>query len=141
SAQATSRRKEVERLQTEELARSNIQRPFIKFEGQRRSGRHPLEFKNLSKSYGDVKVIPGFSANVSRGEKIALTGRNGAGKTTLLRSLIRNAAQFIGDEDRQFGIDGGDVTWGREVSVGYFPQDFGDTVDKRSGMSAIDWLW
>ena len=141
SAQATSRRKEVERLQTDELARSNIQRPYIKFEMKRPSGRHPLELKKLSKSYDDIKVIRGLSASVTRGEKIALTGRNGAGKTTLLKSLIRNANEFIGDEDRQFAIDDGIVGWGHEVSVGYFPQDFGETVDKRSGMTTIDWLW
>jgi ATPase subunit of ABC transporter with duplicated ATPase domains len=86
-------------------------------------------------------VIPGLSASVARGEKIALTGRNGAGKTTLLKSLIRSAGEFIGDEDKHFAIDGGDVTWGHEVTVGYFPQDFGDTVDKRSGMTALNWLW
>src|SRR5262249_54302608 len=39
SSQVTSRRKEVERLQTNELARSNIQRPFIKFDQVRPSGR------------------------------------------------------------------------------------------------------
>src|SRR5207302_10183526 len=89
SAQATSRKKEVERLQTTELARSNIQRPFIKFELTKPSGRHPLEFKSLKKFYGDLKVINGFSANVDRNEKIGLLGRNGVGKTTLLRSLVR----------------------------------------------------
>src|SRR5580704_4847090 len=51
SSQVTSRRKEVERLQTNELARSNIQRPFIKFDQVRPSGRHVLEFKDLRKSY------------------------------------------------------------------------------------------
>jgi len=141
SAQATSRRKEVERLRTDELARSNIQRPYITFETKRPSGRHPLEFKKLAKSYDGCRVISGFSANVARGEKIALTGRNGAGKTTLLKSLIRNAGPYIGDEDRRFDIDGGDVVWGHEVTVGYFPQDFGDTVDKSRGLTSIDWLW
>src|SRR5213595_201431 len=61
SAQATSRKKEVERLQTSELAKSNIQRPYIKFELTKPSGRHPLEFKSLKKFYGDLKVINGFS--------------------------------------------------------------------------------
>src|SRR5438874_10793593 len=70
SSQVTSRRKEVERLQTSELAKSNIQRPYIRFDMKRPSGRHPLEFKGLAKSYGDLKVIDGFSASVSRGEKI-----------------------------------------------------------------------
>jgi ATPase subunit of ABC transporter with duplicated ATPase domains len=66
SAQVTSRKKEVERLQTADLARSNIARPYIIFEMKRPSGRHPLDFKDLAKSYGDQKVFQGFSAGVSR---------------------------------------------------------------------------
>ena len=55
SSQVTSRKKEVERLQTSDLARSNIARPFIKFEMKRQSGRHPLEIKGLTKSYDDLQ--------------------------------------------------------------------------------------
>jgi len=141
SAQATSRKKEVERLQVSELARSNIQRPYIRFQFEIPSGRAPLEIKHLSKSYDDLKVISNFSANITRGEKIALTGRNGAGKTTMLRSIIRNAGQFIGDAEHKFKIDSGNVIWGHEVTVGYFPQDFGYTIDKSKGINALDWLW
>src|SRR5215467_9915783 len=57
SAQATSRKKEIERLQTTVLAKSNIQRPYIRFDMKKPSGRHPLEFKSVRKSYGDLKVI------------------------------------------------------------------------------------
>ena len=141
SAQATSRKKEVERLQVSELARSNIQRPYIRFQFEVPSGRAPLEIKHLSKSYDDLKVISNFSAHVTRGEKIALTGRNGAGKTTMLRSIVRNAGQFIGDAEHQFQVDSGNVVWGHEVTIGYFPQDFGYTIDKSKGISALDWLW
>jgi ATPase subunit of ABC transporter with duplicated ATPase domains len=141
SAQATSRKKEVERLQVSELARSNIQRPYIRFQFDVPSGRAPLEIKHLSKSYDDLKVISNFSANITRGEKIAFTGRNGAGKSTMLRSIIRNAGQFIGEAEHQFQIDSGNVIWGHEVTVGYFPQDFGYTIDKSKGISALDWLW
>jgi ATPase subunit of ABC transporter with duplicated ATPase domains len=141
SAQATSRKKEVERLQTSELARSNIQRPYIRFQAETPSGRVPLEVKRLAKSYGDLKVFDHFSAHVTRGEKIALAGRNGAGKTTMLKSLIRNAGKFIENAEHEFTIDSGTVTWGHEVSIGYFPQDFGYTIDKSKGVTALEWLW
>jgi ATPase subunit of ABC transporter with duplicated ATPase domains len=139
SAQATSRKKEVERLQTSELARSNIQRPYLRFDMKRASGRHPLEIKSVTKSYDGLKVIQPFTASVARGEKIALIGRNGAGKTTMLKALVRNATGFIDDDQREFPIDGGKVIWGHEVTVGYFAQDHGNTITK--GMTAIEWLW
>jgi len=140
SAQATSRKKEVERLQTQDLAKSNIQRPYIRFDMKKPSGKHPLEFKSVKKSYGDLKVIQGFTANIDRGEKIALAGRNGTGKTTLLKSLIRNAPGFIDESERHFGVDGGTVRWGHEVVVGYFAQDHTDSME-RTNTPAIEWLW
>jgi ATPase subunit of ABC transporter with duplicated ATPase domains len=60
ASQVTSRKKEVERLQTSDLARSNIQRPFIRFEMKRPSGKHVLEFKGLNKSYDDLQVTSRF---------------------------------------------------------------------------------
>jgi ATPase subunit of ABC transporter with duplicated ATPase domains len=138
SAQTTSRKKEVERLQTSELAKSNIQRPFIRFELVRPSGRHPLEIKALSKSYDGVPVIDKFTASISRGEKIALIGRNGAGKTTMLRSLMRNATGAIDASERSFSVDDGSVTWGHEVSVGYFSQDHKESI--QPGVPVIEWL-
>jgi ATPase subunit of ABC transporter with duplicated ATPase domains len=138
SSQVTSRKKEVERLQTSDLAKSNIQRPYIRFGIDRPSGRHPLEVKELSKSYEGVGIIDKFSVNVSRGEKVALIGRNGAGKTTLLRSLVRSAPGPIDGAEQAFGIDAGTVTWGHEVSVGYFSQDHQQSI--RAGLTLIDWL-
>jgi len=138
SSQVMSRKKEVERLQSSELAKSNIQRPFIRLEIERPSGRHPMEVKGLFKSYDDLEVIRNFSATISRGEKIALLGRNGAGKTTMLKSLIRNATGFIDEPERQFPVDQGVVTWGHEVAVGYFSQDHTESI--RMGVSLIEWL-
>ncbi len=138
SSQVTSRKKEVERLQTADLARSNIARPYIRFDVLKPSGRHPLEIKGLSKSYDDLKVIQNFSAGISRGEKIALIGRNGAGKTTMLKSLIRNATGFVEEPDRKFAIDSGDVIWGHEVTVGYFAQDHTESI--QHGVKVLEWL-
>jgi ATPase subunit of ABC transporter with duplicated ATPase domains len=138
SAQATSRKKEVERLQTSDLARSNIARPYIRFNMDQHSGKHPIEIKSVMKAYGGVKVFQPFTASVSRGEKIALMGRNGTGKTTLLKSLVRNAPGFISTEEQEFPIDNGTVAWGHNVAVGYFAQDHSESIVK--GTNVLEWL-
>jgi len=135
SSQVTSRRKEVERLQTNELARSNIQRPFIKFDQVRPSGKHILEFKHLTKLYSDHTVLDGFTANVLRGEKICLMGRNGAGKTTMIKSLLAN---YPGLAEPDFTLDSGSVFWGHEAHIGYFPQDVSSTIEH--GLTVSEWL-
>src|SRR4029450_1664691 len=135
AAQTTSRRKEVERLQTTELARSNIQRPYIKFNMNRPSGRTVLEAADVSKAFGDLEVIPDFSAIVNRGEKIVLVGRNAQGKTTLLKALLADAP---GQPPAPGDVDGGKIRWGHEVSIGYFAQDSTGAIAK--GMTAVEWL-
>src|SRR3954465_12163078 len=144
SSQVQSRRKEVERLQVTELAKSNIQRPFIKFEQKRPSGKHLLEIEHLGKAYGDQRVIRDFTASITRGEKIALMGRNGAGKTTLLNALLANSPTTPEAELRKTsGYDGsflhsGKVIWGHEASIGYFAQDHRSLIE--TGTTAIEWL-
>jgi ATPase subunit of ABC transporter with duplicated ATPase domains len=144
SSQVQSRRKEVERLQVTELARSNIQRPFLKFEQKRPSGKHILELEGVAKSYGKAEVVRGFTASLTRGERIALMGRNGAGKTTLLNALLANSPTVPEAELRKtsgYGgpfLSAGKVIWGHEAAVGYFAQDHRSLVEP--GMTVFEWL-
>jgi ATPase subunit of ABC transporter with duplicated ATPase domains len=144
SSQVQSRRKEVERLQVTELAKSNIQRPYLKFEQKRPSGKHVLEIEGLSKSYGDAKVVWEFTASVLRGEKIALMGRNGSGKTTLVNALLANSPTISESELRKtsgYGgsfVDSGKVIWGHEAAVGYFAQDHKALIEP--GIKVLEWL-
>jgi len=80
-------------------------------------------------------VISNFTAIVNRGERIVLVGRNGVGKTTLLKALLADAPGMTrspGD------ADAGRLTWGHEVSIGYFPQDATGVIEK--GLTAVEWL-
>jgi ATPase subunit of ABC transporter with duplicated ATPase domains len=144
SSQVQSRRKEVERLQVTELARSNIQRPYIKFEQKRPSGKHILDIENLSKAYGEKEVIRNFEASLLRGEKIALMGRNGAGKTTLVNALLANSPTVPETELRKTSgydgafLDSGKVVWGHEASIGYFAQDHKSLI--QPGITVFEWL-
>ncbi|MGC1370713.1 MAG: ATP-binding cassette domain-containing protein, partial [Candidatus Sulfotelmatobacter sp.] len=144
SSQVQSRRKEVERLQVTELAKSNIARPFIKFEQKRPSGKHILEVEHLGKAYGDKKVIRDFTASITRGERIALMGRNGAGKTTLVNALLANSPTTPEAELRKTSsydgpfVDSGKVIWGHEAAIGYFAQDHRSLIE--GGTTVMDWL-
>ncbi|RXH57640.1 ABC-F family ATP-binding cassette domain-containing protein [Granulicella sibirica] len=140
SSQVNSRKKEVERLATTDVARSNIQRPFIRFEQTRPSGRTILEAERVNKSYpqkdGKVEhVIQDFTVSCMRGDKIVLMGRNGQGKTTMLKALLANAP---GVDEKDVSIDSGVVKWGHEAQIGYFAQDHKGSIQK--GMTASDWL-
>src|SRR5580698_9697845 len=141
SSQVNSRKKEVERLATSELARSNIARPYIAFKMERPSGKHVLEFEHVNKTYtqpdGKTEhVIRNFSAAIQRGEKVILMGRNGQGKTTLLKALLANGPGI--EESDSTAIDSGSVKWGHEVQIGYFAQDHTAAIPK--GTTTAEWL-
>jgi ATPase subunit of ABC transporter with duplicated ATPase domains len=137
ASQVQSRKKEMERLQTSDLSRSNIARPFIKFHMKRPSGRVPLEVKDFSRAYDTNKIFTNFTGMFERGEKIAVLGRNGAGKTTLIKALMANGPGPF-DKEPDLASGSGEVTWGHEVQIGYFAQDHRETITP--GMIAHEWL-
>jgi ATPase subunit of ABC transporter with duplicated ATPase domains len=126
SSQVQSRRKEIERLAPTELKRSNIQRPFIRFDQIKPTGREVLTVKGLNKSFDGTPVLKNVNLEIARGDRVAIIGGNGVGKTTLLRCLI-------GD----FPPDSGQVRWGSNVTWGYYPQDYADLIT--AGTTAFEW--
>lgn len=87
SNQVQSRVKALERLdRVNEVVDDNISVNF-KFKFSQKSGRDVVTLDQVSKSYGDLKILSNASARIERGDKIALIGANGKGKSTLLRII------------------------------------------------------
>jgi ATPase subunit of ABC transporter with duplicated ATPase domains len=130
ASQAQSRRRQISKIDLVDLKRSNIQRPFIRFEVKRPSGKLVLAVEKLSKSFEDTVVLSDVGFTLQRGDKLAIVGPNGIGKTTLCKILAG-----------QLEADRGKVTYGHEVSVGYMPQQHEEGVSKGEKRSAYDWLY
>ncbi|HET6438681.1 MAG TPA: ATP-binding cassette domain-containing protein [Anaeromyxobacter sp.] len=127
ASQVQSRIRAMQKLKLEDLKRSNIAAPFIKFEQKAPSGKQTLEVQNIAKAYGGNEVIQPFSALVTRGEKVCVIGRNGVGKSTLVKMIAGELAS-----------DQGHVRWGHQAQVGYLPQDQAGVI--RPGTTAFGWL-
>jgi len=85
ATQAQSIIKRLEKL--ERLDQANLERPSIRlnFQVERTPGRTIATLRDVSKRYGDLTILDNASAEIERGDKIALIGANGKGKSTLLR--------------------------------------------------------
>ncbi|MEN9343945.1 MAG: putative transporter ATP-binding protein YbiT [Chlamydiota bacterium] len=130
ASQVQSRLREIERLEPQELKQSNIQRPYIRFyPPERPSGQIVFKVEDLSKGYEGKSVISHLSLEVCKGDKIGVIGNNGRGKSTLLKLLAG-----VLDPDT------GKKEMGHQVQIGYFPQNHEEVVDKKSQMTAFDWL-
>ncbi len=125
--QATSRQKQLEKLDIEEIKVSSRRDPSIMFKPCREIGQEVLEVTNLSKSYDDLNVIKDIGFKIEKGDKIALIGANGVGKTTLLELITENL-------DR----DSGEVKWGQTIFKSYFPQNTTDIVNGE--MNLYTWI-
>lgn len=127
ASQAQSRRKEMARLAPAELKRSNIQRPFIRFEQNKASGREVVVTEGLTKGFDGRILFENLSLEIMRGDKVAIIGGNGVGKTTLIRCLIGEITP-----------DTGTIRWGNGMTRGYYPQNADELVPR--GITMLDWL-
>ena len=125
--QATSRAKQLDKIELDEIKPSSRVNPFIRFEQEKKLFRLALEIEGLNKSYGDNVIIKDLDLMLEVGERIAVIGPNGIGKTTFLKTLV-------GDTE----INSGTVKWSENVSVGYYAQDH--AADFEEDMTLIDWM-
>jgi ATPase subunit of ABC transporter with duplicated ATPase domains len=127
SRQASSREKQMERIEMPDIQKSSRVSPSFNFKQKRASGKQVLKVEGIAKSYDDKVVLNKVKFDIHRGEKVVIIGANGIGKSTLLKILL----------DR-IKADVGTYAWGHEAQISYFAQDHHELLNE--SVSVIEWL-
>jgi ATPase subunit of ABC transporter with duplicated ATPase domains len=130
--QATSRARQIEKIEVAEIKPSSRQYPYIRFEidEKERPRRAAVEVENLARGY-DRPLFTRFTITIDAGEKVAIIGPNGIGKTTLLRALA-------GTDDPALAIREGSIVWAEKAKVGVCAQDH--AADFPDDEPLTDWI-
>lgn len=110
AAQAQSVMKRLDKL--ERIEEAEIERPNIKinFSVDKMPGKVLTELKHVSKKFPSTTILENSSAEIERGDKIALVGANGKGKSTLLR-IIAGTEPITGER-----------RWGHNIDAAFYAQ-------------------
>ncbi|MDO4711599.1 MAG: ATP-binding cassette domain-containing protein, partial [Peptostreptococcaceae bacterium] len=126
--QATSRKKQLDKLSIEEIRPSSRRYPFVGFNPEREIGNELLEVEGLTKTVNGVKILDNVSFRLGREDKVVFLSKNEQAVTMLLKIIA-------GEEEP----DSGSYKWGVTTSVSYLPKDNGKYFDGVQ-MNLIDWL-
>ncbi len=128
SRQATSRKKQLEKLTLEDIKPSSRKYPFVGFKAEREAGDQILRVENLTKTIDGIKILDRVSFTMKKGEKAVFIGDTELSVTVLFRILM-------GD----LKADSGTFTWGITTSRSFFPKDNAQFFEG-ADLSLIDWL-
>lgn len=127
SKQATSRARQIEKIQLEEVKASSRQNPFIRFEQDKKLFRNALVVEKLTKGFDDGPLFKNLNLMVEVGEKVAILGTNGIGKSTLLKTLMG-----------EYAADEGQIKWSENANIGYYAQDH--EYEFEQDLTVFDWM-
>ena len=125
--QATSRAKQIDKIQLEEVKPSSRVSPFIRFDQNKKLHRQAVTAERISKGFDDKTLFSNLSFLIEAGERVAIIGPNGIGKTTLLRALVG-----------EMPLDKGEIKWTDSAEVGYYAQDHAH--DFETDETLFDWM-
>lgn len=127
SKQATSRARQIDKIQLDEVKASSRQNPFIRFEQEKKLFRNALELEAVTNGYDQGPLFENVNLLLEVGEKVAVIGANGIGKSTFLKTLV--GAQ---------PATSGTVKWSENSNIGYYAQDHADEFD--TSLNVFDWM-
>jgi len=125
--QATSRARQLEKIQLEEIKPSSRVSPFIRFEQDKPLRRFAVEAKEISKGFDEGPLFQDLDLTIEAGSRVAIIGQNGSGKTTLARCLLE-----------MIPLDSGKLNWSENAQIGYFAQDHAAEFEKN--MTLFEWI-
>ncbi|TPR42644.1 ATP-binding cassette domain-containing protein [Apilactobacillus micheneri] len=128
SKQATSRKKQLDKITLDDIKPSSRKYPFIKFEKERDLGNDLLSVNNVSKTIDGKKILDNITFTLRPGEKTAITSRNDLATTTLMQIIAGKIEP-----------DTGEVVWGQTTRRSYMPRNINSDFDDDS-LTIIDWL-
>jgi ATP-binding cassette subfamily F protein 3 len=111
---AMKRLEKIDRIEDVEIERPNIK---INFRVDKTPGRILATLKHATKNFGPIHIVENASAEIDRGDKIALIGANGKGKSTVLR-MIAGTEPFDGER-----------VWGHNVEESFYAQHQLEALD------------
>ncbi|TEW52027.1 ABC-F family ATPase [Psychromonas algicola] len=124
--QATSRAKQMDKIQLDEVKASSRVNPYIIFKQEKKLFRNALETVSMTKSFENT-LFKDLNLMIEVGERVAIIGQNGVGKTTLLRTLMG-----------QVELDSGEYKWSENAQLGYYAQDHSSDFEKDQNL--MDWM-
>ena len=127
SKQATSRLKQLNKIELDDIKPSSRVSPYIIFNQSKELFRNVLEVQGLSKGYDGEQVLKDINLMIETGERVAIIGQNGIGKSTLLKTLFGEVE-----------ADSGNKKWSENSNIGCYAQDHNEEFDK--DMSVLDWM-
>jgi len=129
SRQASSRQKQLEKLDLSEIPVSSRRSPFVGFNPDRNLGKDLLTVENLSKTVNGEKVLDKVSFTLHQYDKVAFLAKNDVAITTLFEIL-----------NGRVEPDSGTYTWGITTSLSYFPKDNTHYFKDSQAETLVDWL-
>ena len=128
SKQATSRKKQLEKITLDDIKPSSRRYPYIAFSPDREAGDQLLLVEGISKTIDGEKVLDNVSFTLKKGDKVAFTGPNSAGKTALFKILMG-----------EMEPDEGSFKWGVTTTQAYLPNDNTEYFEG-CDLTLTDWL-
>lgn len=128
SKQATSRKKQLDKITLDDIKPSSRKYPFIKFTPERELGNDLLRVENVSKTIEGVKVLDNVSFILRPGDKTAFISRSDV-TASILMQIIAGAME----------PDEGTLTWGVTTNRAYMPKDLNPEFDD-DRLNILEWL-